>query len=228
MIVLIPARGGSKGLPGKNVRMLGDMPLIAHSICAALSAELVTRVIVSTDDAEISAVATEYGAEVPFMRPPELAQDDSMVMDAYLYTIDRLAEQSGSKISEFTALLPTAPFRTHGDIDSAINIFREQNADSVISVTETEIPVQWYRKIDEEGILREYLPGFDAIQNRQHNKVTYVPNGAIYIFKTEVLRSSRKYYTNKTYPYIMPSCRSVDIDTELDFLYSEFLINKKK
>ncbi len=208
--------------------MLGDMPLIAHSICAALSAELVTRVIVSTDDAEISSVAKEYGAEVPFMRPPELAQDDSMVMDSYLYTIDRLAEQSGSKISEFTALLPTAPFRTHEDIDSAINIFREQNADSVISVTEAEIPVQWYRKIDEEGILREYLPGFDAIQNRQKNQPTYVPNGAIYIFRTEVLRKTRQYYTDRTYPYIMPRERSVDIDELMDFERAEFMFDKLK
>jgi len=145
MIAIIPARGGSKGLPGKNIRLLNGMPLICHTVKAALSASSISRVIVSTDDDDISSAAKECGAEVPFSRPGELAGDNSMVMDAYLYTVDRLAKESDDKVDAFVALLPTAPLRLAEDIDNAIDIFNKNKADSVISITESEVPVEWYR-----------------------------------------------------------------------------------
>ncbi|MBU1741304.1 MAG: acylneuraminate cytidylyltransferase family protein [Proteobacteria bacterium] len=224
MLVIIPARGGSKGLPGKNVRPLGGVPLIGHSIRAALGADRVSRVVVSTDDDEIARVSIELGAEVPFRRPPELAGDDSMVMDAYLYTVDRLAEETGAAIEAFCALLPTAPLRTTADIDAAIDLFRSRRADSVISVTEAPVPPAWYRRIDDRGVLVDYFRDSDAISNRQEHEQTYVPNGAIYIFRTEVLRSTRQYYTDRTHPYVMPRERSADIDDELDFAWAELLL----
>ena len=109
MIAIIPARGGSKGLPGKNIKYLNGIPLIGHSIQTALKAKSISRVIVSTDDAEIAKRAQEYGAEVPFIRPKNLAEDNSMVMDAYIHTIDRLVNESKEEIESFVALLPTAP-----------------------------------------------------------------------------------------------------------------------
>lgn len=224
MLAIIPARGGSKGLPGKNVRLLNGIPLICHSIRVALAANEVTRVIVSTDDEEIALVSMKCGADVPFMRPPELARDDSLVMDAYLYTIDRISEGDRQSIESFIALLPTVPLRTPKDIDEAVQIYNHKKADSVISVTEAPVPVQWYRAIRRDGVLCDYLPGFDAVRNRQELDQTYIPNGAIYIFRTEVLRSTRQYYTEKTFPYIMPRERSADIDVELDFEWVEFLI----
>ncbi len=227
MLAIIPARGGSKGLPGKNIKPLGGMPLIGHSIKAALAAISVSRVIVSTDNVEIAAIAKDYGAEVPFVRPHELANDNSMVMDAYLHMIDMIANETMQPVRSFVALLPTVPLRSPDDIDEAIKIFNTKNADSVISVIESSVPVQWYRKITKEGILQDYLPEFNAIKNRQELEHTYVPNGAVYVFRTEVLRITREYYTEKTYPYIMPRERSADIDELIDFEWAEFLLNKQ-
>ena len=228
MIAIIPARGGSKGLPGKNIRDLDGMPLICHTIKSALESESITRVIISTDDDDIAIVAKECGAEVPFNRPSKLAKDNSMVMDAYLYTIDRLVEMENITIDSFIALLPTAPLRRSHDIDMAVEIFNLNKADSVISVTEPDAPAEWYRRIDNDGILRDYSPNTNTIKNRQEFNKSYIPNGAIYIFNVEKLRLSRQYYMDKTYPYVMPRSRSADIDEILDFEWAEFLINKNK
>ncbi len=227
MLSIIPARAGSKGLPGKNLRSLCGSPLICHTIRAALSAASISRVVVSTDDEKIAAVSRQCGAEVPFTRPPELASDDAMVMDAYLDAVDRIAEMSGATVESFVALLPTVPLRLPSDIDEAVAIFNSNEADSVISVTEAPVPLEWHRSITEDGILRDYLPDFNATRNRQESAQSYVPNGAIYVFRTEVLRATRQYYTDKTYPYIMPRHRSADIDTLLDFKWAEFLLEKE-
>ncbi len=227
MIAIIPARGGSKGLPGKNIRNLAGKPLICHTIKAALDASSISRVIVSTDDDLIATAALECGAEVPFKRPKELADDESMVMDAYLYTVDRISDNSGIIIDSFVALLPTAPLRLAKDIDNAIEIFSEKDADSVISITEAEVPIEWYRKIDHKGVLMDYFSDASAIKNRQDFNLLYIPNGSIYVFNTEKLRQTRKYYMERTYPYIMPKNRSADIDELLDFEWVEFLLQKE-
>jgi len=227
MLAIIPARGGSKGLPRKNIKLLDGLPLICHSIKAALDSKLVDRVIVSTEDDEIAAISKDCGAEIPFMRPKELATDESMVMDTYLDIIDKISKENDKSIDNFVALLPTTPLRNSNDIDKAIEIFNNKNANSVISVTETLTPLHWCRKITKEGILTDYLPNFNAVKNRQNFTKAYVPNGAIYIFKTEVLRKTREYYTDKTFPYLMPIERSVDIDNLIDFKWAEYLMNNK-
>ena len=227
MLAIIPARGGSKGLPRKNVKSLGGIPLICHSIKTALASNSISRVIVSTDDYKIASIAKEYGAEVPFIRPNNLAKDTSMVMDAYLYMVDKIAEKTSRPVETFVALLPTVPLRLPEDIDNAVNIFNVKNADSVISVIEAPVPVQWYRKISSKGLLQNYLPEFDAVKNRQELEKTYVPNGSIYIFRTEILRATRQYYTDNTYPYVMPRERSADIDELIDFEWAEFLLGRK-
>ena len=227
MIAIIPARGGSKGLPGKNIKLLNGIPLICHSISAALKADSISRVIVSTDDNEIAKISQDCGAEVPFIRPKALAEDDSMVMDAYLYTLDRLRDTSEELIESFVALLPTAPLRSSNDIDNAVEIFLERKADSVLSVTEADVPIEWYKKIDQNGLLKNYLPEIDAVNNRQDHNQAHIPNGAIYVFRLELLRETRQYYHDKTYPYVMTRYSSVDIDEPLDFEWAEFLINRK-
>ena len=228
MIAIIPARGGSKGLPGKNIKSLNGVPLICHSIRSALKAKSISRVIVSTDDDEIAKIAQECGADVPFIRPKNLAEDNSMVMDAYFYTVDRLANESNEQIESFVALLPTAPLRLPEDIDNAVSIFINNNADSVISVTEAPVPIEWYRKIDKNGLLSDYLPEFNAVANRQELDQAHIPNGSIYVFRTERLRKTRQYYMSKTYPYLMPRERSADIDEPLDFEWTEFLMQRNK
>lgn len=227
MLAIIPARGGSKGLPGKNIRPISGIPLICHTIKAALSASSISQIVVSTDDEEIANVARKCGAEVPFIRSAELAKDNSMVMDAYFDMIDKISADTKQKIESFVALLPTVPLRLPEDIDEAVNIFIENKADSVISVTESPVPIQWHRKITDEGILCDYLSEFNAVKNRQELEKTYVPNGAVYVFRTEVLRTTREYYTDKTYPYIMPRERSADIDELLDFEWAEYLLEKQ-
>ena len=228
MIAIIPARGGSTGLPGKNTRLLGGYPLICHSISAALDSKFISRVIVSTDDENIAEISRECGAEVPFIRPKELADDTSMVMDAYLHLIDKLSVEGSEKIESFVALLPTAPLRTSEDIDNAVEIFTKNEADSVMSVTETAIPIEWYMKITDSGILSNYLTEKSLINNRQDFNQAYNPNGAIYVFRTEILRRTRQYISNKTYAYVMPRDRSADIDDLLDFEWAEFLIQRRK
>ena len=223
MLAIVPARGGSKGLPGKNIRPLAGKPLIAYTIEAARTARSIDRVICSTDDPGIARVALEFGAEVPFMRPAELAQDDSLAIDNYIYTVDRL-NAGPAAIEEYCVLLPTAPLRNAADIDAAAAVFYERNADSVISYYPAPHPVQWHRYIDAGGVLRSFFPEGDALANRQQERAAYLPNGAIYIFRHSVLKRARQYYTDRTYPYLMPARRSVDIDTLEDFEYAEHLL----
>ena len=224
MIALIPARGGSKGLPGKNIRNLNGKPLIAYAIEAALKAKHIDRVIISTDDEVIAHVATEYGAELPFMRPAELASDTAMAIDNYIYTIDRLEKECAHSIEAFVVLQPTSPLRIAEDIDGAIELFEKNGADSVISYCQEAHPISWHKYLDEEG---RFVNIFDSnIKNRQDNRVSYYPNGAVYVFRTSMIKK-RKYYTDKSYAYIMPRSRSVDIDFIEDFEYAEFLLSKK-
>ena len=226
MLAIIPARGGSKGLPGKNTKLFDGQPLICHTVKAALSSDLIDRVIVSTEDNQIASIAKNCGAEVPFMRSIDLASDTSMVMDSYLEVVDWIAKENSKPIDSFVALLPTVPLRISKDIDEAIKIFNDKKADSVVSVVKSQVPIQWYMYINKQEILKNYLPEFNELKNRQENEETYVPNGAVYVFRTEVLRSTRKYYTEKTYPYIMPRKRSADIDNLLDFDWAEYLFYK--
>lgn len=225
MIVIIPARGDSKGLPGKNVKLLSGKPLIAYTIEAALASKLVSRVIVSTDDSNIVEVAKKYGAEVPFLRPKYLAEDDSLAVDTYLYTINRICKEESIIVENLIVLQPTSPLRTSHDIDNAIKLFKINNADSVISYTQEMHPISWHKNIDSDQRIIS-LPN-EKLQNRQDLQPTYYPNGAIYIFKFELLKS-KTYYTENSFAYIMPRNRSIDIDYIDDFEYAEFLILKNK
>lgn len=222
MIAIIPARGGSKGLPGKNIRKLNGKPLIAYAIDCARKARHIDRVIVSTDDSEIADVARQYGAEIPFLRPDYLASDTAQAVDNYIYTVDRLSREETLPIDEFAVLLPTTPLRLSEDVDNAIELFRERQADSVISYTPEAHPIRWHKYLDADKAFVNIFD--DTIANRQDLKISYYPNGAIYVFRTSVIKE-RKYYTKKSYAYVMPRSRSIDIDTLEDFQYAEFLLS---
>jgi len=224
MIAIIPARGGSKGLSGKNIRLLQGKPLIAYTIEQALKAKNISKVIVSTDDKEIAEIALQYGGEVPFMRPEHLASDTALSIDSYIYTINRLKDKNDTDIKEFIVLQPTSPLRTCEDIDKAIDLFYEKKADSIISYTEEHHPILWHKQINDNLSFTNIFE--DKLQNRQDIKTSYYPNGAIFIFKFDLILQ-KKYYSDKTYAYIMPRNRSVDIDTIDDFEYVEFLMQKK-
>jgi len=225
VIAIIPARGGSKGLPGKNIKKLIEKPLIAYTIEAALNAKCIDRVVISTDDSEIAKVALAYKAEVPFMRPSVLATDTAMAIDVYLDTIAKIEAINKIKIENIIILLPTCPLRTAEDIDNAYRLFIEKDADSVISYTRESHPVTWHKYLDNENKFIDILEP-DLLKNRQDLRVSYFPNGAIYIFKTELLKSG-KYYNENSFAYVMEREKSVDIDTLDDFLYAEFLLRKR-
>ena len=224
MIAVIPARGGSKGLIGKNVKILNGKPMIAYTIEEALKSKYITNVIISTDCKEIEKIAIKYGATSLFLRPAYLAADDSMAIDTYLHAIEEINNKFSINMKEVIVLLPTCPLRTFRDIDSAIEIFKNKDADSVISYTEEKHPIQWHKYIQEDGKFENIFK--DNILNRQDNKISYYPNGAIFIFKTNLLKE-KKYYSKKSYSYIMPNNRSADVDTLEDFEYVEFLMGKK-
>ena len=226
MLAIIPARGGSKGIPGKNIKPLCDKPLIVYTIEAARAARSIDRVILSTDDEEIAEVSQKHDVEIPFMRPAKLAQDDSLSIDNYIYTIDRLNDESSKQYDEFIVLQPTSPFRTVVDINNAIELFHEKNADSLISVCESPHPPSWSRKIDKIGRLREYFDLNIGNKNRQELETAYIPNGAIFIFKLSLLKKNYSYYSDNTFAYTMSRERSIDIDTPLDFEFAEFLMRK--
>lgn len=221
MLALIPARGGSKGLPGKNIRLLNGKPLIAYTIEAALASSFVKRVIVSTDDISIAQIAVQHGAEVPFLRPANLATDETLSIDVYCDIISRLEKQTQEEINEFIVLQPTSPLRNSHHIDEAISLFRDKNANSVISYCEEHHPIVWHKRITEDGRFQDIFP--HSIKNRQDEQKSYFPNGAIYILDKSVLLS-RNYYTDSSYAYIMDRKYSIDIDKLEDFEYCEFLL----
>ena len=224
MIAIIPARGGSKGLPGKNIKMLNGKPMIAYAIEAALASTYISEVIVSTDDDEIYRAALQYGAKDTFLRPSELAGDNSLAIDNYIYTLERLHSEYNYNIDDFVILQPTSPLRTVEDIDGAIALFKAKNADSVISYCEELHPISWHKYLNDDGRLENIFP--DEIKNRQDVRTSYYPNGAIFVF-TYALIKSGKYYSENTFPYFMSRKQSVDIDTLDDFEYAQFLMEKK-
>lgn len=230
MIAIIPARGGSKGLPGKNIRELAGKPLISYSIMSAMKADCIDRVLVTTDDEKIAKVAESYGAEIPFIRPPELATDNSSAVDVYIHAVEYMINTEKCDVDSFMVLLPTAPLRTSHHIMEAYDLFVNRNAATLISVVEAETPPSWYMQLSENGMIQNC--GFgnneNAISNRQNNKTYYIPNGAIYILNYNLLKSKRTYYCDKTIGYVMSRCDSVDIDTLDDFDYAEYLLTKSK
>ncbi|MBR4708327.1 MAG: acylneuraminate cytidylyltransferase family protein [Pseudobutyrivibrio sp.] len=230
MLAIIPARGGSKGLPGKNIRPLNGKPLIAYAVEAALKSEAIDRVIVTTDDEEIAEVAKAAGAEIPFMRPAELASDTASAVDVYIHAMDFMAELEGKRRDKFMVLLPTAPLRTSAHIDAAAALFEKEQGQTLISVSEAEVPPSWYMEMNEVG--RIHNAGFavkgNVVANRQVNDTFYVPNGAIFILDYDLLKEKRTYYSDNTVGFVMDRRDSVDIDYLEDFEYAEFLLSKKQ
>ncbi|MDP3265885.1 MAG: acylneuraminate cytidylyltransferase family protein [Sulfuricurvum sp.] len=223
MVAIIPARGGSKGLPGKNIKDLLGKPMIAYTIEEALKSKYITDIIISTDCKEIEEVAIKYGAKSLFLRPEYLASDTAKVIDNYIYTIDRLNSEFGYKITNFVVLQPTSPLRTIEDIDGAVKLFKEKNADSVVSYTEEYHPIEWHRYIADDGKFENIFE--EKLLNRQDIKKSYFPNGAVFVFNYDLIKQN-KYYSKNSYAYIMPRSRSIDVDTIDDFELVAYYMSK--
>ena len=220
---VITARGGSKGILRKNIKDLAGKPLIAYTIEASSAARHLTRTIVSTDDEEIATIAKEHGGDVPFLRPAHLAEDESKSIDVIQDLLSTLVAQ-GETYGYVMILQPTSPFRTSEDIDSAIQIAVDQDADSVMSMVElSDFSKKKIKKISDSII----EPFFEAEGNessrRQDLEPAYKRNCAIYLTRTDLIMQG-DLFGEKSVAYIMPEERSVDINTPYDFSLTEFLL----
>jgi N-acylneuraminate cytidylyltransferase len=217
LLAVIPARGGSKGVPGKNVRLLAGKPLIGWTIEQAAQSRYIDRVIVSSEDEEICQVAKESGAEVPFVRPLALATDTATGVDVLCHAV----ENAGADYDYVVLLQPTSPLRESTDIDEAIELCIEKAVTSVVSVAEATKSPYWMYQMKVGGGLIPFVE--DAATNRQQLPQSYALNGAVYVLEVPTLLANRKILDEQTVGYVMPAERSYDIDSETDFLICEFL-----
>ena len=222
---MIPARGGSKGIKNKNIIDLCGKPLISYTIQAALESKYIDKVIVSTDSQEIADVAIKYGAEVPFLRPGELASDTSKTIDAVMHAVGEL-EKRKEQYDILILLQATQPLRTADDIDSAIELFIKNKGQSLVSVSPVEDNPILIRTIDNLGRMNSILP-MKSTCRRQDMPLYYRVNGCIYINLISELDLNTSFNDNKI-PYIMPKERSVDIDEIKDLLIAQYYISRNE
>lgn len=223
VLAIIPARGGSKGVPRKNIRQLSGKPLIAWTIEEAKKSKYIDRLVVSTDDMEIAEIAQQWGGEVPFMRPSSLSQDHTPGIEPVLHAISTLPDY------EYIVLLqPTSPLRTSEDIDECLEQCLGQDANACVSVTMTDKSPYWMYHLSDECELQPVVIPDKPILRRQDAPNVFVLNGAVYVAKTSWLKETKSFLHKETIGYVMPKERSVDVDTELDFCILETIIREKK
>jgi N-acylneuraminate cytidylyltransferase/CMP-N,N'-diacetyllegionaminic acid synthase len=223
ILAIIPARGGSKGLPNKNIKLLNGIPLIGYTIKEAFKSRYINRIVVSTDDNEIAKIAKSYNAEVPYSRPIELSTDSSLTIDSVIHMLNFLKKKE-NYVPDYVCLLQcTSPFRTFEDIDNSVKKLLGSNFEGIISVCEVDENPYW-TNIFEGNKLKYFIEEGKKISRRQDLPKVYSYNGAIYIMKTDTLLKHRTFETENITGYIMPKEKSIDIDTPLDFQFAEILM----
>jgi CMP-N,N'-diacetyllegionaminic acid synthase len=224
---LINARGGSKSIPHKNLAPLAGKPLIAWTIEAALGSRSLARIIVSTDDPEIAETARAWGATVPFMRPAELARDDTPGIMPVLHAVEWLAENE-SYLPEYIMLLqPTSPLRTTEDIEAAIDLARERRAEAVVSVNEAPTHPYWMKRLTDDGQLTDFLLLERPYFQRQDLPRALSLNGAIFLIRRDSLLREKTLHPARTYPYFLPAERAIDIDEPWDLYLAELVLRDR-
>lgn len=221
ILAIIPARGGSKGLPGKNIKLLNGKPLICYTIEEARKSSFIHCVVVTTDDQEIAEISKKSGAEV-IIRPPALALDESPVIDAVFHVLKNMDGEPDIIV----LLQATSPLREVKDIDGAIRLYLGGQCDSLMSVCPAEHSPYWYFNI-KDGLLTPLFDERFLNTRRQELPSAYRPNGAIYIISPENLKKNKSFYCNRTLAYIMTAKSSIDIDEEIDFHIAEQLMKWK-
>lgn len=219
VLAIIPARGGSKGIPRKNIVQVAGKPLIAWTIEEARKSTYIDRVILSSEDPEIVEVAKSLGCDVPFIRPKELAMDETPGIDPVIHACNELPDY------HYVVLLqPTSPLRLSVDIDGCIEKCVESAAPACVSVSEPEKSPYWMYRLDSEGKMKPILESNTAYLRRQDTPKVYSLNGAVYVGQREWLLEKRSFITEETVAYVMPASRSWDIDTEIDLICCEHLL----
>lgn len=225
VVGIIPARGGSKGVPRKNIRLLAGKPLIAYTIEAALAAKSLDRVIVSTDDEEIDRIAKEYGAEVPFPRPKQLAEGTTPDLPVFQHALKYLEENENYKPDIIVHLRPTTPFKTGKLIDEAVDKLISTGADGIRTVCLVDYHPYWMKRLEDDRILpfmeldREY-------PRRQDLPPVYKANGVVDVTRRKFIMDEGRMLGDNVRAIFMELIPSLDIDTELDFLVAEKILEE--
>jgi len=233
-LAIIPARGGSKGIPRKNIKPFLGKPLIAYTIEIALKSKLIDKVIVSTDDEEIAEIAKKYGVEVPFLRPKELATDTSPVIETLRHAT-KFFEERGIFFDNIVVLEPTAPLRDIQDVEIAIERLNEDDVDTVVGACKFEIDFSDIMVLKENGYIKPFLDVEKLTYRRQNTKNIVKLNAAVYAAKRDVIMDPKTKILNpygendylRTKIVLMPEERSIEIDKLIDFEFAEFLMKRK-
>jgi CMP-N,N'-diacetyllegionaminic acid synthase len=222
VLAVIPARGGSKGIPHKNIVDLAGKPLIAWTIETAQKSQYIDRLILSSEDERIMQVARLWGCEVPFKRPDGLAQDNTPGIEPVLHAIRNVPGY------DYVVLLqPTSPLRSTEDIDSCIRNCAEKKAKACVSVTEPDQSPYWMYRINSQGCLQPVMADEPSIYRRQDLPAVYALNGAVYVADSQWLLKEKSFLTEQTVTYKMPRQRSADIDDSMDLLFIRFLLQQQ-
>jgi CMP-N-acetylneuraminic acid synthetase len=222
---VIPARGGSKGVYKKNIKLLSNKPLIEFTIDAAKNSKFLSDFIVSTDDKEIKSLSESLGVSVPFIRPSSLSGDLALATDTMRHALLSYEQINNVRVDTLVMLQPTAPLRTSSDIDNSMSVFLTSKADSLISIVNVGNNHPFKMKTIKDGNLFDYVNTGLENPPRQSLPPIYIVNGALYIVKRNTLVEQFSFKGNFCIPYEMPPERSVNIDSEIDFVIAEYYLN---
>lgn len=221
ILAIVPARAGSKGIINKNIKDVAGKPLIAWTILEAKKSRYIDRLIVSSEDSEIISVAKRWGCEAPFVRPAELAKDDTPGVEPVLHAIDNLPRY------DYVVLLqPTSPLRVATDIDNCIELCLERSAPVCVSITEARKAPYLMYSLREGGGIVPIINSEKRYTRRQDYPKTYEVNGAVYVARLDWLKENKEFLLEKTIGYVMPRGRSLDVDTEMDLLIADFMLRR--
>ncbi len=223
ILAVITARGGSKGIPGKNVKLLGDKPLIAYSIDVAKKSKLITHTIISTDDQTIADVAKTYGGDVPFIRPKEIAEDKTKHVPVMQHAIEFMEKKNGIKYDYVVILQPTSPFRLVEDVDETLKKLISAEADSAVTLVDcgNDHPVK-AKKLVKGKVLPYSLPEPEGVR-RQDLEPAYRRSGAVYAMRRDLIMEG-SLYGKEIVGHVVPADRSVDIDTPFEWFRAEWML----
>lgn len=224
ILSIIPARKGSKGILNKNIKELGGKPLISWTIIEAKKSKFIDRLIITTDSDEIAKIGREEGAEIPFIRPAEISQDNSTATEVILHTLQWFYKNDKS-YDYFIYLQPTSPLRKVDQIDQALKlIISDERSDSLVSVSAPSKHPYWMKRINNNGFLEDFFKTDKLYNNRQELPQVYTVNGAIYISKWDVFLEDNSFYKGNCLPFIIEGNSSIDLDTIDDWNYAEYMI----
>jgi CMP-N-acetylneuraminic acid synthetase len=224
LLAVVPARAGSKGIPGKNLAPVGGRPLIAWTLAAARESGVCARIVVTTDSPAIAAVARDHGGETPFLRPAELSGDEASSVDVVVHAVSWLEREEGARFDWIGLLQPTSPLRTAGDLAAAYELARTRAPKAVVSMCPAKSPPPWLKQLDADGRIAVTPPG---AMRRQDVAGWYALNGSIYLVRRDVLLAEGTFFTDDTLGFVMPQERSLDVDTPFELVQCDVLLRER-